>query len=481
MVDVVVRSALHPVYQFPPLGVLSVPYRNPRSAARSGTLLGVSPVWSRRWSSAPSPRRRPSGRVGDQAYPVAVARYEIRHRNDAGTQDGAWWTWFNVSQAGEHLRSVRVLVDRTMRFFAGKHLKLEDPWTSHEADDFQRGVFRLVTRRIEDALKAGAFEPAESQDFYAIDLNGDDQDTVSLLRELMLGDKKCSYQEHDSGNLFCTAASPGDETALPIIMGNGRRVAPTSRPLCAACSLPDTDYICSHFLHPQVIGVRATGGPTGFIRRDVTDGLCDLNQPEFANKRDCHAGGNPCWERIVDVDTTAAVAAVSPQAIEQALDDLEVRWRLAFGQSVVRLPRAEEVSSLAQPCSTRDEFERRLSSLADIIKLLDIPDELLPTADKLPEKSLTLARLELLFNERLAAEDRAEVAQAIGTLRNINRLRVGGQHSGAQSERAQAADRLGVALDGRWGDAWDRVRAVTSQALRDIGNAARRIADDAGR
>ena len=115
--------------------------------------------------------------------------------------------------------------------------------------------------------------------------------------------------------------------------------------------------------------------------------------------------------------------------------------------------------------------------MADIIKLLDIPDELLPAADKLPEKSATLVRLEQVFSARLPEEDRAEVTQATGTLRSINRLRVGGQNSGAKSDRAQAADRLGVALDGRWGEAWDRVRALTSHALRDIGSAARRMAD----
>lgn len=406
-----------------------------------------------------------------------MARYEIRHREDAGIQDGHWWTWFDVWEAGEHLRAVRVLVDREMRFFAGRHLKLDDPWASHEADAFKRGIFRLATRNIEDALKADALEPNEGQDFYAIDLTGHEDETVALLRDMMLGDKECSYQVLDTGNLFCSAAAPNDETALPIFLNNGRRVAPTSRPLCAACSLPDTDYICSHFMHPQVWGIRTSGGPSGFTSRDVMDGMCDLDRPEFANHKECHAGGNPCWERVVDVESVATVQAVPPQAIEQGLDDLEVRWRLAFGQSVVRLPGAEEVSSFAQPCSTRDEFERRLSSLADIVKRLDIPDELLPAADNLPERSLTLVRLELLFNARLADEERAEVTQAIGSLRSINRLRVGGQHAGARAERAQAADRLGVALDGRWGDAWDRVRAVASQAFRDIGNGARRIAD----
>lgn len=287
------------------------------------------------------------------------------------------------------------------------------------------------------------------------------------------------YQDLDGRDLYCAAASEADETATRLTT-TGRRAAPTSRPLCAACGLPDTDYICSHFLHPQVIGIRATGGPSAFIRRDVTDGLCDLNQPEFAKKRDCHAGGNPCWERLVDVETTPAVEAVPPQAVEQALDDLDVRWRLAFGnRHIVRLAGAADVSVLALPCANRDEFERRLSSLADVMKRLDIPDDLFPASPELPGVTETHDRLELLFGSRLTDEDDLRwVRQAIATLRGINQLRAGGQHGGdAQKKRARAGDELGVPLDGRWGEAWKRVRSLTAHAIRDIGNAAQRVVD----
>ena len=206
------------------------------------------------------------------------------------------------------------------------------------------------------------------------------------------------------------------------------------------------------------------------------DGLCDKNQPEFAYYKACHAGGNPCWERVVDVESVATVEAAPPQAIEQVLDDLEVRWRLAFGRAVVDLPeRGGQLPGAAMQHAGR--VERRLSSLAEIIKLLDISHELLPSTEKMPDKSHTLVRLGVMFEARLAEEDRAGVAQAIATLRSIDRLRIGGQHSGAKAERVQAADMLGIALDGRWSESWDRARALTARALRDLGNGARRIAD----
>jgi hypothetical protein len=220
------------------------------------------------------------------------------------------------------------------------------------------------------------------------------------------------------------------------------------------------------------------GGPSAIKGRDVMDGLCVLNKPEFAQHQKCHAGGNPCWERVVQVETTPAVEQAPPLAIEQALDDLDVRWRLAFNRHVVRLPGAEDVSVLALACGSRDEFERRLTSLADTLKRLDIPDDLLPDESELPVRSSTLDRVELLFRGRRSEDDLPALLSATMTLRRINQLRAGGQHSGeAQSRRRQASEALGVRLDGRWGEAWDRVRSLAASALRDIGTATRRVAD----
>jgi len=408
---------------------------------------------------------------------MAPMRYEVRFREWAQRD-----AFFDIELRGKYYRAVKVVVPHTLMFFVGQAVGASDPHAPFDSPEFQRGIYRLAVRLIEDALNAGAIEPVQGTELYIIELAEGDE-TVGLLTDLSRGDKECSYQERDSGNLFCTAASSTDDTALPIVMDNGRRVAPTSRPLCAACELPDTDFICSHFLHPQVRGTKVMGGPSHVVSRNLWDGLCDLNRPEFANKGDCHAGGNPCWERIVEVETAPAVEAVPPQAVEQALDDLDVRWRLAFAnRHVVRLPGAAAVSVLALPCGNRDEFERRLSSLADIMKRLDIPDHMFTEGTELPEVAHTHARLDLLFEQKLTdPQELAQLKDSVSTLRSINQLRVGGQHGGeAQQRRARAADALSVPLDGRWGEAWERVRALAAHAIRDIGIAAQRVADQAG-
>jgi hypothetical protein len=157
--------------------------------------------------------------------------------------------------------------------------------------------------------------------------------------------------------------------------------------------------------------MRVMGGPSSFVRRQVMDGMCNLNKPEFSNHAKCHAGGNQCWTRIVEVETAQAFQPVPPQAIQQALDNLDLRWRLAFARPIVRLPAAEDIGVLAVPCDTRNEFERRLSSIADILKRLDIGDDLLPEGEAL-DKSHTLDRLDRVFGSRLDAPDLANVQEA---------------------------------------------------------------------
>jgi hypothetical protein len=433
------------------------------------------PPHARRWLPNSSARPTCLERQVGGAYiawigasSIGPMRYEVSLAEWPATEPGSKAAVFEVLVAGQQYRRVVVVFPYAVEVL-GLRVLGADKFSS---SSLQRGLLRYAVRRVEDALSAGAIQADESGKAHVMETPADDE-SIRLIADLGRGDKTCSYQETEGPDLFCTAAGPKDETAV-MVLNNGRWVAPTSRPLCAACDLPDTDYICSHFLHPLVIGLRTLGGPSSIKSRQVADGLCDLDQPEFAQHRECHVGGNHCWQRIVDVETVPSIEQVPAQAIEQALDDLEVRWRLAFSRSIVRLPAAEDVSVLALPSGSRDEFDRRLSSFANILKRLDIPDDLFAERDELPKKDVTLHRFERLFAERLAEDDLEPLLRATHVLRRINELRAGTQHSN-QQDRLRAAEELGVNLDGRWAEAWERVRALAARALRDVGAAARRL------
>jgi len=58
--------------------------------------------------------------------------------------------------------------------------------------------------------------------------------------------------------------------------------------------------------------------------------MCDLDREEFAQMTACRAGMNGCWQRIVEEDSPGAIEPVSVQAIEETLDNLDLRWQLVF-------------------------------------------------------------------------------------------------------------------------------------------------------
>src|SRR5262249_8580459 len=149
--------------------------------------------------------------------------------------------------------------------------------------------------------------------------------------------------------------------------------------------------LCSHCMHPEVIGT----GARGLLQsRQLLGALCDLGRSEVSQPIRCHAGGHPCWERIVEQEVEA-LAVPSALTLPEAFDFLDTCWRLAFGkkQALLRLRNVTGTVMLSLPCATRDEFNTRLSALADMFKSMDVPDELLPKERRQIAKDQTFSRL----------------------------------------------------------------------------------------
>jgi hypothetical protein len=159
----------------------------------------------------------------------------------------------------------------------------------------------------------------------------------------------------------------------------------------------------------------------------------------------------------------------SPLALPEALDFLDTAWRVAFGkrQALLRLRDTLSIAKLSQACTTRADFESQLSALADILKAMDIPDALLSKTREI-NKDQTLTRLLDCLQTRLEGSDYQEVERAVSTLRTVNEIRVALQHSGASRELPTSMAKLGIPYPPQWGDAWDRIRAATIEALRVI-------------
>ena len=103
--------------------------------------------------------------------------------------------------------------------------------------------------------------------------------------------------------------------------------------------------------------------------RRILSVICDLGRSEAVSDVSlCQAGGYACWQRHV-VAEPAVAEPISPLGLPEQLDVLDAYWRLSFGKGfrLLDLTTAVGTASLALPCSSRAEFESRLSALVDTI------------------------------------------------------------------------------------------------------------------
>jgi hypothetical protein len=201
--------------------------------------------------------------------------------------------------------------------------------------------------------------------------------------------------------------------------------------------------------------------------RQLVQGMCDIGRDEVQQPEQCRAGGHSCWEWLIEPRLEQLAIPASPLALPEALDFLDTAWRVAFGkrQALLRLRDTTSIAKLSQVCTTRADFESQLSTLADILKAMDIPDALLSKTQKI-DKDQTFMRLLDCMQVRLEESDYQEVERAVITLRTVNEVRVALQHSGASRDLPTSLVKLGIPYPPQWRDAWDRIRAATIEALR---------------
>ena len=193
-------------------------------------------------------------------------------------------------------------------------------------------------------------------------------------------------------------------------------------------------------------GVNQNGGQWGW---DLTDVRLS-RYAGLANAQDFLAR----LEQVVGIPAvTPPLVTLPPMALPDALDHLDLAWRLLTGEHLVRVPRAAMAAKLTQPVASAAEFESQCSALADLLNALNLP------------KPATLHNMKAKLGDLLGGEaGRAQAA--VDTLRSIVALRAGQQHQGADARAEQAKVALGLALFvGQWDGAWNHLRAVTVQAL----------------
>lgn len=415
---------------------------------------------------------RASGTVSGRQFTV-----EFLSGAKAGVDDYSYVPCFRITASDGSTARVFLHLSKEAQYLIQSEQADTSP--QHRDRHLQLPMLRYGVRRIERALCSP--ESAE------LLLSDQDEHTTwridSASRHLLTEldqDKDCYYQERVGRDLYCAASSSKDSTAVD---SRGiKTIAPTSRPLCNTCALPDTDYLCAHFLHPENIGVTVYEG--GLIERRIVGGLCDAGQQSrlLAKPADCRAGGHDCWQRLLDLAPTRSTGPFLPHALPQALDHLDAVWRLQFGKKrgLLHLASAGSTCGLVAEVGSRDDFGARVSELADTISHFRVPDDALPPGVLADERLRTgsLNRLEAALRHLL--DDQLVPITAIRQLRNVTEVRVAFQHSGDASRMARAFTALGLQYPPEWPEAWQQVHAAAVRALDEVRQAIRSSIDEPG-
>jgi hypothetical protein len=150
-------------------------------------------------------------------------------------------------------------------------------------------------------------------------------------------------------------------------------------------------------------------------------------------------------------------------AVPEALDFLDATWRLTGKGRLVRPSTFTDAAGLCATGSTSEEFEARLSDLADALDRIQVSDADLPEEKRGIEGGLNRFKEAVLC---LDGVDATIVGTSVHTLQRLRALRHSHQHSGKAHERPQLLGDLGIADSGlSWSAMLDVVRAKAVEAL----------------
>jgi hypothetical protein len=168
----------------------------------------------------------------------------------------------------------------------------------------------------------------------------------------------------------------------------------------------------------------------------------------------------------VEQTFTFVPALAPPLGLAEALGYLDAVWQARFRERLLGVTRPAAVTKLAYECFSIEEFESRLSALADVLGQFTVAlyDEDEQIANKLKERSL--GRLKRRLHRELPADVHDRVDREIKVLQTAIRIRVGSQHTGAQGELAKSFGVLGIRyppIDPA--TAWQMVRSRVTAAV----------------
>lgn len=161
-----------------------------------------------------------------------------------------------------------------------------------------------------------------------------------------------------------------------------------------------------------------------------------------------------------------------PGALLEAFDYLGSVWQNVFHQRLFLVRHLAEVGELLSPVTDRDSFKSRMSDLADVMKSMHIPDDLVDSATASgTAKDSSVARLRSALRKlgrQIESPDLDAALAALDILKGVNDVRRALQHSGSDLRLDETLARLAIDYPPDWTQAWERVQRLVLQATTDV-------------
>jgi hypothetical protein len=338
---------------------------------------------------------------------------------------------------------------------------LINPETGSIDKPFNDAILQWCVRETEERIRDGQFDE-KPHNIIAIQVTAADIPSIMFFRR----EKSCDYQRLIGREVFCSAASPEDKSVT--FQEGPVRLAPTTRQLCRGCDLPATELVCVHLAHPTV-NPRPNLLSGVAIQRFMASGYCELGKNMNDYGANCRAGGNDCWERKIEADLDVASVPYSPLELPIAFDFLNVIWERFCKRALFTKASFQKPAALSLPCRSRDEFVVRIGDLNELLRKMDVPDELMPDDNKCSGKQPIqerekLNRLLACLRGKLSSDEHEQVTRAVDSLKAINVVRNKITHGGA--ELLDALRSLGIKYPiSDYSQSWDRIRSKAAEAL----------------
>jgi hypothetical protein len=265
--------------------------------------------------------------------------------------------------------------------------------------------------------------------------------------------------------------------ALLELMAERRRTAPRSRTKPSTVEITSDQALAAlsargfhledlppHFLYEFLEHEPATWGAS----RSITDDSWTRGVPravlQFQGVRTMEQYLERTIAFLKPYRPTPRPVAPSPFGLVATIDYLDTVWRLvpSHGDHLFRLHSAQKAAQLAFPVAGADEFDARLSALAEIVRSVQVPRSS-PSGKRGHDRGLTALEAYLV---RLLPGSQLRIERSIATLQNVLDLRDAGQHSAAGRKGAAAFEALGIGYPpAGWALAWEVVGAKTIEAL----------------